>query len=218
MADPIPSPQKSPLPPSERELTKSQHSQLPPSEGELPETRHFPLPLSGGELPKAEGGSPPTTARRRTHTRFIALASLVIIFDQITKVILRETLELGDREWLAEFFAFSHIANDGGAFGFFGGQNTILAVSAVVAIGVVAIYYFFPPLDHWLIRSGLALILGGAIGNLLDRIYQGHVTDFIDFIHFPAFNVADAAINVGVAAIVIAIIFSDLLKRNPRSP
>ena len=218
MADPIPSPQKSPLPPSERELTKSQHSPLPPSEGELPETRHFLLPPSGGELPKAEGGSPSTTARRRTHTRFIALASLVIIFDQITKVILRETLELGDREWLAEFFAFSHIANDGGAFGFFGGQNTILAASAVVAIGVVAIYYFFPPLDHWLIRSGLALILGGAIGNLLDRIYQGHVTDFIDFIHFPAFNVADAAINVGVAAIVIAIIFSDLLKRNPRSP
>ena len=143
---------------------------------------------------------------------------LVVVFDQITKVILRQTIELGDKEWLAEFFAFSHIANDGGAFGIFGGQNTVLAVSAVVAIGVVAIYYFFPPMDHWLIRSGLALILGGAIGNLLDRIYQGHVTDFIDFIHFPAFNVADAAINVGVAAIVIALLFSDLIKRNPRSP
>ena len=155
---------------------------------------------------------------RRSHRRFILLAALVVLFDQITKVILRETLELGDREWMAEFFAFSHIANDGGAFGVFGGQNTVLAVSAVVAIGVVAIYYFFPPMNHWLVRSGLALILGGAIGNLLDRIYQGHVTDFIDFIHFPAFNVADAAINVGVAAIVIALLFSDLLKRNPRSP
>ena len=168
-----------------------------------------------GATPQAST-SPPRP--RRSHRRFIALAALVVIFDQITKVILRETLELGDREWLAEFFAFSHIANDGGAFGVFGGQNTVLAVSAVVAIGVVAIYYFFPPMDHWLIRSGLALILGGAIGNLLDRIYQGHVTDFIDFIHFPAFNVADAAINVGVAAIVIALLFSDFLKRNPRSP
>ena len=155
---------------------------------------------------------------RRSHRRFVALAALIVAFDQITKVILRETLALGDREWLAEFFAFSHIANDGGAFGIFGGQNTVLAVSAVVAIGVVAIYYFFPPLDHWLIRSGLALILGGAVGNLLDRIYQGHVTDFIDFIHFPAFNVADAAINVGVAAIVIALLFNDLLKRDPRAP
>ncbi len=178
-------------------------------------------PAARGEMPKAEGGSPPPSTPpkpRRSHRRFVLLAVLVVVFDQITKVILRETLELGDREWLAEFFAFSHIANDGGAFGVFGGQNTVLAVSAVVAIGVVAIYYFFPPMNHWLVRSGLALILGGAIGNLLDRIYQGHVTDFIDFIHFPAFNVADAAINVGVAAIVIALLFSDLLKRNPRSP
>ena len=106
-------------------------------------------------------------------------------------------------------FSISHVANDGGAFGIFGGANTILAVSAVIAIVIVAAYYLFPPLNHWLIRSGLALILGGAIGNLLDRIYQGHVTDFIDFIHFPAFNVADAAINVGVAAVIIAIIFTD---------
>ena len=160
----------------------------------------------------------PRSRPRRLHRRFMFLALAIVVFDQITKVILRETLALGDREWLAEFFAFSHVANDGGAFGIFGGQNTVLAVSAVVAIAVVAVYYFFPPLDHWLIRSGLALILGGAIGNLLDRIYQGHVTDFIDFIHFPAFNVADAAINVGVAAVVIAMLFRDQLKRDPRSP
>ena len=172
-------------------------------------------------MSQAEGGAPqasPSPIRRRSHRRFIALAAAIVLFDQITKVILRETLALGEREWLAEFFAFSHIANDGGAFGFFGGQNTVLAVSAVVAIAVVAIYYFFPPMDHWLVRSGLALILGGAVGNLLDRLYQGHVTDFIDFIHFPAFNVADAAINVGVAAIVVALLFGDLFKRNPRSP
>ncbi|MXX46683.1 MAG: signal peptidase II [Chloroflexi bacterium] len=200
---------------------------LPQSQGEHAQAEPIPpLPPSGGQLPAAspavdagaEGEAPPPFRPRRSHRRFILLAVLVIVFDQITKVILRETLELGDREWLAEFFAFSHIANDGGAFGVFGGQNTVLAVSAVVAIGVVAIYYFFPPMNHWLVRSGLALILGGAIGNLLDRIYQGHVTDFIDFIHFPAFNVADAAINVGVAAIVIALLFGDLLKRNPRSP
>ena len=161
--------------------------------------------------------APPVAQRpKRQHLRFASLAVVVIALDQLTKVILRETLELGEREWLAQFFAFSHVANDGGAFGLFGGANTVLAVSAVVAIGVVAIYYFFPPLDHWLVRSGLALILGGAVGNLLDRIYQGHVTDFIDFIHFPAFNVADAAINVGVAAIVIAILFGDNLRPRPK--
>lgn len=211
MAEQTPTPTSSPLSPSGADLQQPPVAPLPPSDGELPEA--CPA-LDAG----AEREAPPTPKPRRPHRRFIALAALIIIFDQITKVILRETLDLGDKEWLAEFFAFSHVANDGGAFGIFGGQNTVLAVSAVVAIGVVAIYYFFPPMDHWLIRSGLALILGGAIGNLLDRIYQGHVTDFIDFIHFPAFNVADAAINVGVAAIVIALLFSDLLKRNPRAP
>lgn len=160
--------------------------------------------------------APPRTRPQRQHLRFASLAIAVIVFDQVTKVILRETLALGEREWLAQFFAFSHVANDGGAFGLFGGANTVLAVSAVVAIGVVVIYYLFPPLDHWLVRSGLALIVGGAIGNLLDRIYQGHVTDFIDFIHFPAFNVADAAINVGVAATVIAILFGDSLRSRPK--
>lgn len=211
MAERTPTSTDAPLPPAEGELEGSLDSSFRSSEEGPPD--------AGPLLEQAaEGGSPPTHKPSRSHRRFVLLAALVVIFDQITKVILRETLELGDREWLTEFFAFSHVANDGGAFGVFGGQNTVLAVSAVVAIGVVAIYYFFPPMNHWLVRSGLALILGGAIGNLLDRIYQGHVTDFIDFIHFPAFNVADAAINVGVAAIVIALLFSDLIKRNPRSP
>ncbi|MCY3570541.1 MAG: signal peptidase II [Chloroflexi bacterium] len=211
MAERTPTSTDAPLSPAEGELEGSLDSSFRSTEVGPPDAS----PLLERA---AEGGSPPTHKPGRSHRRFVLLAALVVIFDQVTKVILRETLELGDREWLAEFFAFSHVANDGGAFGVFGGQNTVLAVSAVVAIGVVAIYYFFPPMNHWLVRSGLALILGGAIGNLLDRIYQGHVTDFIDFIHFPAFNVADAAINVGVAAIVTALLFGDLLKRNPRSP
>ncbi len=160
-------------------------------------------------VPEAESGPPAPRLSGRRHLAFLGVAAVVVAFDQITKVIVRASLELGEREQLAQFFSFSHVANDGGAFGIFGGANTILAVSAVVAIAIVVAYYFWPPLNHWLIRSGLALILGGAVGNLLDRIYQGHVTDFVDFIHFPAFNVADAAINVGVAGVIIAILFSE---------
>lgn len=169
--------------------------------------------MAGSASPATESSEttpePNDSSRLRRHLPFLGLAALIIVFDQLTKVIVRSQLELGEREWLAQFFAFSHIANDGGAFGIFGGANTILAVSAVVAIAIVVVYYLWPPLNHWLIRSGLALILGGAVGNLLDRIYQGHVTDFVDFIHFPAFNVADAAINVGVVAVVIALLFPD---------
>ena len=99
--------------------------------------------------------------------------------------------------------------NDGGAFGLFGGANVVLALSALVATAVIGLYYLFPPVDHWATRLGLALILGGAVGNLLDRIYQGSVTDFINFSHFPAFNVADAGINIGVAVILIHMIVVD---------
>jgi len=150
---------------------------------------------------------------RRRHLAFAAVALAVVALDQIAKAVVRELLEVGEREWLAEFFAFSHVLNDGGAFGFFSGGNAWLTVASVIAMGVVLAFHFYPPVRHWLVQAGLALIMGGAIGNLLDRLYQGSVTDFIDFIHFPAFNVADAAINVGVAALVIALLFGDPRRR-----
>ena len=115
---------------------------------------------------------------------FLGIAAIWIAFDQITKVILRETLDVGDHSVVTSFFRFSNVLNDGGAFGLFGGANVVLALSALVATVVIGLYYLFPPVDHWATRLGLALILGGAVGNLLDRIYQGSVTDFINFSHF----------------------------------
>ena len=140
---------------------------------------------------------------------FLGMTGGWIAFDQITKVILRAALERGDHWEITSFLQLSHVLNEGAAFGFFGDANGVLAVAAAVAIVVVALYYLFPPVDHWLARLGLALILGGAVGNVLDRIYQGSVTDFVDFEHFPAFNVADAGINIGVVAIILALLISD---------
>ena len=151
--------------------------------------------------------------RSRQDLLFLGIVAAWLALDQITKVIVRETLAEGSRREVTSFFSFSHVSNDGAAFGLFSGANELLAVSAVVAIGVLALYYFAPTGDHWLPRAGLALILGGALGNLLDRLYQGRVTDFIDFSHFPAFNVADTGINIGVAAILIYMFISDA---NPR--
>ena len=180
-----------------------------------------PLAPRTVELAEPPAPVPAPSRRLRQRQRFTWISLLIIggiiAADQISKLIIRESLALGEKEWLSSFFAISHTANDGGAFGFFSGQNTLFAVSAVLALGVVAVYYFFPPLNHWLVRRGLELILAGAVGNLLDRLYQGHVTDFIDFIHFPAFNVADSAISVGVTVIIIAVIFGDFLKRDPRA-
>lgn len=146
--------------------------------------------------------------RSRQDLLFLGIVAAWLALDQITKVIVRETLAEGSRREVTSFFSFSHVSNEGAAFGLFSGANELLAVSAVVAIGVLALYYFSTTCDHWLPRSGLALIMGGALGNLLDRLYQGRVTDFIDFSHFPAFNVADTGINIGVAAILIYMLIS----------
>ena len=142
----------------------------------------------------------------------MGVAASWVIFDQVTKVIVRETLAEGDHERLAPFFRFSHIENEGSAFGAFGDANAILAVSAVVAIVVLGVYYLFPVVDHWIARLGLALILGGAVGNLADRIYQGSVTDFVNFNEFPAFNVADAGINIGVVLILLTLVVRDATR------
>ncbi len=151
-------------------------------------------------------------AKRRQDGIFVGVAAGWIAIDQITKLILRETLAAGDHSVVTSFFQFSHVLNDGGAFGLFGGANVVLALSALVATVVVGLYYLFPPVEHWATRLGLALILGGAVGNLLDRIYQGSVTDFIDFSNFPAFNVADAGINIGVAIILIHMVVADATR------
>ena len=137
----------------------------------------------------------------------LGIVAVWVAFDQITKVIVRESLDRGEHWELASFFRFSHITNDGAAFGLLDNMNTLLAVTTVVVIVVLAIYYFVPPLDHWLPRLGLALILGGALGNLIDRLYQGRVTDFINFSHYPAFNLADSGITLGVIAIAVSLIF-----------
>ena len=153
--------------------------------------------------------------RRREDVIFAATVAAWVAFDQITKVIVRDALAVGEHERLAPFFRFSHFENSGGAFNLFNDTNTLLAVSAVVAIVVLGVYYLFPVVDHWIARLGLALILGGAIGNLLDRIYQGSVTDFINFNEFPAFNVADAGINIGVFLILLTLVVRDATRSAP---
>ena len=154
----------------------------------------------------------PTEKRKRRPARgrrdlwLLGVVATWVALDQITKVVVRESLHRGEHWELAPFFRFSHITNDGAAFGLLDNMNTLLAVTTVVVIVVLVIYYFAPPIDHWLPRLGLALILGGALGNLLDRLYQGRVTDFINFSHYPAFNLADSGITLGVIAIVASLI------------
>ena len=190
-------------------------SDVSPAPAPAPESAGAPVPsrraLGGVRRRFREGRA----GRGRQDAIFAATVLAWVAFDQITKLIVRGALAEGDHERLAPFFRFSHFENSGGAFNLFNDTNSLLAVSALVAIVVLGVYYLFPVVDHWVARLGLALILGGAVGNLLDRVYQGSVTDFINFNEFPAFNVADAGINVGVVLILVTLVVRDATRSAP---
>jgi len=129
------------------------------------------------------------------------LSIAVVATDQLTKWIVRGRLPLGG-SWpqhpVLGVFSFTHVANTGVAFGLFQGRsNAFLVLAAMVVVGLIA-YANRLPGHARVIRLAVALQIGGAIGNVIDRLRLGHVTDFLKFHAWPVFNVADSAIVVGV--------------------
>lgn len=128
----------------------------------------------------------------------LQLAALALALDQLTKFVVRQTLEW-HYSWPATgFFRFTHVHNTGSAFGLFQDQNLPLLFVSLVGVVVLAYIYQTQERPTLLLRVSIALMLGGALGNLIDRIHQGHVTDFIDVGPWPVFNIADSAIVVGL--------------------
>lgn len=139
---------------------------------------------------------------------FLALvAGIIIALDQISKAYIRANLPVGEIwmpwEWLAPYARIVHWYNTGAAFGIFQGMGDVFKIlSALVS---VAIIYYFPrvPRQDWALRLAMSMQLGGAVGNLIDRIFVGHVVDFISVGTFPVFNVADSSISVGVVVLLL---------------
>jgi signal peptidase II len=158
-------------------------------------TELFPTPESEKPLP------PATTWQR---SRLILVAALVLVLDQLSKYVVEAAVPLY-QTWvpipaLEPVLKITHATNTGAAFGMFPDGNLIFAIAAIL-VGTAILYYnYILPGGIWLLRLALGLQLGGALGNLLDRLRQGHVTDFIDMGSlWPfIFNVADFAIVAGV--------------------
>ena len=140
--------------------------------------------------------------RRRTPLyrdwTLLQLAALALVLDQLTKFVVRQTLAWHHSWPHHGFFRFTHVQNTGSAFGLFQDQNLPLLLVSVVGVAVLAYIYRSQERPGLMMRTSIALMLGGAMGNLLDRILQGHVTDFIDIGPWPVFNLADSAIVVGL--------------------
>jgi signal peptidase II len=152
---------------------------------------------------------------------YLLLASitfLVVGLDQWTKYLVRTKLVYGEMwspwKWLEPYARFIHWDNSGAAFGMlqgFGGIFTVLAI--LVSIGII---YYYPRLDpdDWQIRVILGMQLGGAMGNLVDRLFRdGRVTDFISVWTFPVFNVADSCITVGTILLISLIWYRDIQQK-----
>ena len=137
----------------------------------------------------------------------LPIATVIIILDQITKYIIRNTLEYNEIwmpwDWLMPYARIVHWQNTGAAFGIGQGMNLFFVILAFFVM--VMIIYYFPhiPREDFFLRLALSLQLGGAGGNLVDRLLQGHVTDFISVGSFPVFNIADSSITIGVGVLIL---------------
>ena len=137
-----------------------------------------------------------------------ATALVALIADQVSKYLIRENMAIGE-SWPREgFFRLTHGTNTGSAFGLFQDQTTILTIASLFAIGFIIYFYHSHSDRAWLTRLTVGLLLGGAVGNLIDRVFAGRVTDFIDVGPWPIFNLADSSITVGITLLIASLILT----------
>ncbi len=152
-------------------------------------------------------------ADMRVKWRYLILAVVVLVLDQWTKWMIESHLSRhASMEIIPQLLNFTHVRNTGVAFGFFASYGnatgtlvlTLLGLAALIFVGY---YFWLVPRNDRPLLVALALVIGGAIGNLIDRIMQGGVTDFIDFYrgtyHWHTFNIADTAISIGIGLMIL---------------
>jgi signal peptidase II len=147
----------------------------------------------------------------------LATVALAAVFaDQLTKHIVTRTLALDQSEHVIGPLSIHHVQNSGIAFGLF--SSATAGVTVITGIAVVWMLVFFARSGsrHPVLPAALGLLIGGSVSNLVDRIRLGHVTDFIDVKYWPAFNLADSFIVIGVAILLGALIAADRTPRPPR--
>ncbi len=149
----------------------------------------------------------------------LGVAALVLALDQLTKAWVSASLPEGG--WwsplpgLWRIFRITHITNSGAAFGIFPNQGNFFILIAVIVVLAIVLYHRHLPVGGWWIRLSLGLQLGGAFGNLFDRVRLGYVVDFIDIGFWPIFNLSDTAIVTGVAILAYCLWREDYVASGP---
>ena len=165
-------------------------------------------PISAAERPLGAG------TRQWVGLGVIAVAAVGA--DQLTKQVVARTLALGEEVEIVGPFSVHHVQNSGIAFGLFSQATSVVIVLTALAVAWMLVFFARSGSRHPILPVALGFVLGGSITNLVDRIRLGHVTDFLDVRYWPAFNLADTFIVVGVAILFAALAGSDRQSRRPR--
>jgi signal peptidase II len=146
----------------------------------------------------------------------LAVAAAAIVADQLTKQVIARTLTVGDSVEIIGPFSIRHVENSGIAFGFFASRTTFVIAITAIAVGWMVWFFARSGRRHPVLPVALGFVLGGSIANLIDRVRLGHVTDFLDLEAWPAFNLADTFIVVGVAVLFLTLVLAD--RRSGNAP
>lgn len=158
-----------------------------------------------------------TADRRRRWLLFGIVATVIAVADQLTKAWVVQAFRT-QTEIIGDFVRITIVHNTGGIFGLFGQSATLLAIASSIVIGVIFVYQARAGAhSHWLLSGALGLLLGGAVGNLIDRLRLGYVIDFVDMgigeVRWYIFNVADAAISTSLLLFILLAFFGERLTR-----
>ncbi len=149
---------------------------------------------------------------------FLIVSGLVVIFDQLSKLWVRSSLELGVSIPLTDRLSLTHVRNTGSAFGLLANQTFLVIIVGIAGLFIILLFLRHLTPATILSMVSIGLLLGGAVGNLMDRLRFGYVTDFIDFrlwgnFHWPTFNIADAALTVGVFTFICYLLKSGIFRK-----
>jgi signal peptidase II len=162
-------------------------------------------PVSTAERPLGAGAS--------HWVALAAVAGAAIGADQLTKQIVSAQLGLGSEIHVLGPFSIHHVQNSGIAFGLFSSATAIVIALTTIAVGWMLLFFARAGARHPILPAALGLVIGGSVSNLVDRVRLGHVTDFLDLRFWPAFNLADSFIVIGVAVLLASLLAGD---REPR--
>ena len=147
---------------------------------------------------------------------FYVLTIAVIICDQLTKYVVRETVPLYETYIEVGIFSIVHGQNTGSAFGLFAGFTNFLIIASLIGLALILYFFVKQASANLFVRIAVGLIVGGAVGNLIDRVKDGFVVDFISVGWWPAFNVADSAISIGMTVMVLFMIFGNKIDNDAK--